>query len=140
MDVPGIANTILQMERQALGRWAQGDPDGFLEISAPHVTYFDPFVDKRLDGLAALRSLYDELRGKIHIDRFELLAPLVQVAGEAAVLTFQFESTGSEGKLLWNTTKVYQNTAAGWRIVHTHWAFNRPGAAPAPPQPAAAAV
>ncbi len=55
MDEPDIAKTILQMERLALGRWAQGDPEGFLEISAPNVTYFDPFVDKRLDGLAELR-------------------------------------------------------------------------------------
>lgn len=45
-----IASEIIALERGALERWCQGDPDGFLEISAPDVVYFDPFLDKRLDG------------------------------------------------------------------------------------------
>jgi hypothetical protein len=32
---------ILTMERQALTRWCNGDPSGFLEISAKDVVYFD---------------------------------------------------------------------------------------------------
>lgn len=123
------------MERNALERWAVGDPDGFLNISSPDVSYFDPFLDKRLDGLAALRALYGQLRGQIHIESFEMISPRVQAAGEAAILSFQFRSAGSEGSMLWNTTEVYQQTTAGWRIVHTHWAFNRPGARRAAPEP-----
>src|ERR1035437_4054114 len=105
MHEADIAAKIVELERIALSRWAQGDPDGVLELSAPGVTYFDPFVDKRLDGLDALRALYGQLRGQIRIEHFDLISPQVQVAGEAAVLSFQFQSSGSEGSMLWNTTE-----------------------------------
>jgi ketosteroid isomerase-like protein len=121
-----VAETIVELERAALERWGQGDPGGFLEISAPGVSYFDPFIERRLDGLAALRSMYDQIRGKIHIDRFEIIEPCVQVAGDVAVLTFRFQSHGSGGSMHWNTTEVYQRDENGWRIIHTHWAFHRP--------------
>jgi ketosteroid isomerase-like protein len=120
------AGTIIDMERAALERWGRGDPAGFLEISAPEVSYFDPFIERRLDGLPALRSWYDQIRGKVHIDRFEIIDPRVQIVGDIAVLTYRFDSQGSEGTLQWNTTEVYERTSAGWRIAHTHWAFHRP--------------
>jgi ketosteroid isomerase-like protein len=65
-------------------------------------------------------------RGKIHIDRFELIDPRVQLSGDLAVLTFRFDSHGSEGALRWNTTEVYQKGPAGWKIIHIHWAFHQP--------------
>jgi ketosteroid isomerase-like protein len=128
-----IAATLIELERRAMERWAHGDPDGFLELSDPEVSYFDPFVEHRLDGLDALRNLYEQLRGQVHIDTFNFIEPRVQVAGDAAVLSFRFRSSGNEGAMLWNTTEVYRRTAAGWRIVHTHWALHRPQLAPPSP-------
>jgi ketosteroid isomerase-like protein len=121
-----VAETIMELERDALERWGRGDPEGFLEISAPDLSYFDPFIERRLDGLAALRSMYEQIRGKIHIDRFEIIEPRVQVAGDVAVLTFRFKSYGGAGSIDWNTTEVYQRDQAGWRIIHTHWAPHQP--------------
>lgn len=135
MTEADVAKTLIAMERDALSRWGKGDPDGFLDISLPEVTYFDPFVEKRLDGLDALRTLYGQLRGQVLIEHFELIAPLVQVVGDGAVLSFQFRSSGSEGEMLWNTTEVYRRTADGWRILHTHWAFNQPNIAKPEPKP-----
>jgi hypothetical protein len=60
--------TLMSMERAAMDRWGNGDPDGFLEISDPEVVYFDPFIPKRINGIDALRQRYDGLRGKVHID------------------------------------------------------------------------
>lgn len=122
---PDPAGVLVALERAALERWVRGDPDGFLEICDPEVSYFDPFIERRLDGLDALRAWYEQMRGKVEIDRFEILDPRVQFAGDAAVLTFRFESD-SGAAAAWNTTEVYRKTAAGWRIVHTHWAFHRP--------------
>lgn len=99
MNEAEIAAHIVGLERASLERWGRGDPDGFLEITSPDVSYFDPFTERRLDGLAALRELYDTIRGKVHIDRFEILEPRVQVAGDVAILTFRFESHGSEGSM-----------------------------------------
>jgi ketosteroid isomerase-like protein len=121
-----VPETIMELDRAALERWGRGDPEGFLEISTPALSYFDPFIESRLDGLAALRTMYDEIRGKIHIDRSEIVEPRVQVAGDVAVLTFRFKSYGSGGLIDWNTTEVYQQGEAGWRIIHTHWAFHQP--------------
>ncbi|HYG99919.1 MAG TPA: nuclear transport factor 2 family protein [Terriglobales bacterium] len=118
--------TIIAMERAALDRWGNGDPDGFLEISDPQVVYFDPFLERRLNGREELRKLYDEIRGKIKVDRYEMLDPKVQVAGDMAVLTFNFVSHGSEGEMRWNTTEVYQRKEGKWRIVHTHWSLTQP--------------
>jgi len=120
------AETILSLERAALDRWGQGDPEGFLELSAPDVTYFDPFIDRRLDGLAALRSWYDQFRGKIRIDHYEIIDPHVQQTGDLAVLTFRFDSQGSEAVMRWNTTEVYRKGPDGWQLIHTHWAFHQP--------------
>jgi ketosteroid isomerase-like protein len=123
---PDYAGAILELERAAMERWGRGDPDGFIDLSAADVSYFDPFTECRLDGIAALRSLYDQFRGKIHIDRFEMIDPRVQVACDVAVLTYRFESHGSEGSMQWNTTEVYRKTQDGWKIIHTHWAFHQP--------------
>ncbi len=43
--------------------------------------------------------------------------------GDAAILTFQFDSYGSEGVMHWNCTEVYRRLGDGWKIVHKHWSF-----------------
>jgi ketosteroid isomerase-like protein len=121
-----IPEKILNLERAGLDRWGKGDPDGFLELNAPEVTYFDPFLERRLDGLAALTDWYEQARGKIRIDRDEILEPKVQVIGDAAILTYRFVSHGSEGSMRWNCTEVYQQTAGEWKIVHSHWSYTQP--------------
>ena len=130
MASPAVATDtaamILAMEKAAMDRWATGDVDGFLEISAPDVVYFDPFTAKRLNGIAELRALYNQFRGTFRIDHFEFVDPKVTVAGPVAVLTFNFVSSGSEGDMRWNTTEVYRLDGNDWRIIHTHWSFTQP--------------
>ena len=121
-----ITAKIVALERAALDRWGKGNPDGYLEINAADVTYFDPFLERRLDGLAALTAWYDQIRGKIKIDREEIINPRVQVIGDAAILTLQYVSQGSEGAMHWNCTEVYQRFGGEWKIVHSHWSFAKP--------------
>jgi hypothetical protein len=118
-----ISATIIAMECAALERWIHGDPSGFLEICAPDVVYFDPYREKRVDGLEALTALYKELWGKIQLDRFELLNPLVQVIGNAAVLTFNYVSYSGETESRWNCTEVYRRDGDRWQIIQTHWSY-----------------
>ena len=120
------ASTIIAMEQAALDRWGKGDPSGFLEISAPDVVYFDPFLERRLDDLEALTSYYEGIRGKIQIDRYELIDPKVQLCGDVAVLTFNYVSYGGETKNRWNCTEVYRWINRCWRIIQTHWSFTQP--------------
>jgi len=132
-----LLETLLARERAALTRWCQGDPTGFLEISAPDVVYFDPFLDRRLDGWQALADYYAPLRSTIFAARFEILNPLVQASGDLAILTFNFVSYGAattetgnaDGSVLrWNCTEVYrrQPTEGQWLIIQTHWSFTHP--------------
>ncbi len=60
-QVDAIAKHILALERAALDRWGKGDPNGYLEISADDVSYFDPFVGQRLDGIQSLTKWYDAI-------------------------------------------------------------------------------
>lgn len=121
------ADTLIAAETAALRRWAAGDPDGFLEICDSEVTYFDPFVPQRIDGLAALRAYYDTLRGQVKADHFELHAPTVVASDTLAVLSFNFTSTGGNDRYRWNCTEVYRRTGDAWRIVQTHWSLVQPG-------------
>jgi ketosteroid isomerase-like protein len=122
-----IAAEVIALERAALDRWGQGDPSGFLDICAPDVVYFDPFLDFRIDGLAALTLYYEAIRGQIEIERYELLNPHVQSAGRIAVLTFNYVSTSAAGnEVRWNCTEVYRKDSGNWRIIQTHWSFTNP--------------
>lgn len=125
-----IAEKIIAMERAALERWGQGDPSGFLEISADDVVYFDPFQPRRLNGIEELRALYESIRSTFRIARFELIDPLVQVVGDMAVLTFNYVAEDTnEATSRWNCTEVYRREAGTWRIIQTHWSFTQPGGA-----------
>ncbi len=125
-----VAATIVGLERAALERWAKGDPSGFLEISAPQVTYFDPMLEKRLDGHAALSALYETARGQIRLAGFDLVNPRVEAAGDLAVLSFNFVSWGDDGvpgpMSRWNCSEVYRRIDGRWLIVHTHWSLTKP--------------
>ena len=124
-----IRDKVLTLERAALDRWGKGDPGGYLELCAPDVTYFDPFVAKRVDGFDAIEQYYAPVTGKISVDRFEFVNPHVKVSGEIAVLTFNLvdhirgadgvESIGTR----WNVTEVYQHSAGEWKIVHAHFSY-----------------
>jgi len=125
VDENKTAAEIIAMEKAALELWGKGDPSGFLELSDPDVVYFDPFLEQRIDGLDALTRYYETIRGKVHIDRFELLNPNVQFCGDAAVLTFNYVSFSGEKTSRWNCTEAYKRTKKGWWIIQTHWSITQ---------------
>jgi ketosteroid isomerase-like protein len=123
---------IVAMERAALDRWGAGDPLGYLEIMAADVTYFDPTLERRVDGLSAMTDLLVPFTGKIRVDRYAMVRPLVQRYGDAAILTFNLVSyrtrpDGTEAAIShWNSTEAYARIDGHWRIVHSHWSFVQP--------------
>ena len=126
-DQAAIAATIIDMERAALERWGKGDPFGFIEICADDVVYFDPFQERRLNGIDELRALYESIRGQVSIARFDLIDPRVQAVADMAVLTFNYVAEGTnEVTSRWNCTEVFRRDGGVWRIVQTHWSFTRP--------------
>src|SRR5262245_60299919 len=123
--------TIIALERGALDRWGKGDPQGYVDIYAPDITYYDPMLDKRVDGLTAMKEYLRPIAGKVHIDSYELIDPKVQQTGDIALLTVNVLShartpAGQPIDVRWNSTEVYRRSQGQWRIIHSHWSFTRP--------------
>jgi Ornithine cyclodeaminase/mu-crystallin family/Calcium/calmodulin dependent protein kinase II association domain len=91
-----LEGAIISAKRTAasavLDRWGKGDPQGYLEIMDADLPYFDPFLEKRLDGLDAMKEFLKPFAGKIKVDRFDMLNPKVQRDGDMALLTFNLLS------------------------------------------------
>lgn len=123
-----ISDKIISLEKEALERWNNGDPSGYLELSANDVVYFDPFLNKRLNGHAELTQLYESIRGTIKVDKYEMINPLVQGNEGIAVLTFNLVSYTGSMVSKWNCTEVFRKETDGnWKIIQTHWSFTSPG-------------
>ncbi len=117
-----IPQTIIALEKEALEKWNQGDPSGYLDLSADDVTYFDPSIEQRLDGLDNLRKYYEPIKGQINISEYEMINPKVTATKEMAVLTFNLHSYKADTVYKWNCTEVYRLESDGqWKIVQTHW-------------------
>ena len=122
-----LVEKLIRMEKKALDSWGNGDPSGFLDISAEDVVYFDPSRDRRVNGRPELRHLYDSLRGAIHVERYEMLNPRVQSVNSMAVLTFNLVSYELHKVTRWNCTEVYRLEPGGeWKIIQTHWSLTKP--------------
>jgi ketosteroid isomerase-like protein len=123
---------VMAVERTALERWGKGDPGGFLDTYAPEITYFDPSVERRVDGLPAMKALLEPVRGKLRIDRREILNPKVQRYGEIAVLSYNIvnyekQADGTERQMRpWNVTEVFRLVDGKWRTIHSHFSFTKP--------------
>ncbi|MFT3737842.1 MAG: nuclear transport factor 2 family protein [Breznakibacter sp.] len=126
-NAPGLSEKIIAMEKRALEQWNNGNPSGFLDISANDVVYFDPFTAQRLDGHGKLTELYEGIRGQVKIDRYEMVNPLVHAVENMAVLTFNLNSYMGTDIHKWNCTEVYRREADGsWKIIQTHWSLTQP--------------
>lgn len=117
---------ILALERQAMDGWRAGNPDPAMALASPEITYFHAVTQKRLDGLAAVRDLYEKYRGIPLFDSYDILDPRLQIAGDAAVLTYHFVRHNGSAVSHWNATQVYQRGKDGWRVIHSHWSTVQP--------------
>jgi uncharacterized protein (TIGR02246 family) len=124
-----MTNEILTLEKAAMERWRNGDPFGFVELSAEDILYIDVGQIKPIQGLEAFRLYMKQFEGKIFYQKSEFIAPKVVMAGDAALLTYNYRSTvfTVEGMISaqtpWNATEVYFRREGKWKIVHTHWSF-----------------
>ncbi|MDD2264996.1 MAG: nuclear transport factor 2 family protein [Bacteroidales bacterium] len=123
-----IKATIIALEEQALTLWNNGNPDGFLELSTDDVIYIDPAFESKLEGKKALEDYYNTIRGKIKIDLYKMIDPVVQVSPGVAVLTYNYEAQRDGMVFTMNCTEVYRlDSTNTWKIIHTHWSFVQPG-------------
>lgn len=124
----GISQVIISLEKEALEKWNNGNPDGFLDLSDEDVVYFDPFLEQKLEGWEQLKAHYEPLRGQAQVNWSEMIRPTVQSTGDMAVLTFNYNCSTLAGEHYhWNCTEVYRcNPANEWKIIQTHWSLVKP--------------
>lgn len=121
-----ISQTIIALETAALDAWLQGNPTPYLELYSKDLTYFDPAHEWRIDGLDKIIELYESMRGKIKMDKFEIVNPVVQAAGSMAVLTYNLHTYLGENVWKENCTEVYMlEEDNNWRIIHSHWSMTK---------------
>ncbi len=119
------AREVLALERTTLDGWQMGNPDPLLAISDPEITYFHVVTDQRLDGLPAVRALFEGYRGRPLFDSYEMAEPKVQSSGDTAILTYTLVRHVGTATTRWNATQVYQRKKEGWRIIHSHWSATK---------------
>lgn len=126
MDKTIISETIIALETGALEAWHNGNPSPFLELYSKDYTYFDPGMEKRLDGWDNINGYYESMRGKVKMDRFEMINPVVQISDTMAVLTYNLQSYTGETVFKENCTEVYRLEGNGeWKIIHSHWSITK---------------
>jgi ketosteroid isomerase-like protein len=119
---------VLALERAAMDGWHTGTPAPALAAFDPSVTFFHIMTGGRLDGVSAVKGLYDGYRGISLFDSYEIVKPKVQVAGEVAILTYILTTQKGSTATRWNATQVYRRTKDGWRVIHGHWSQTMPPA------------
>jgi ketosteroid isomerase-like protein len=92
----------------------------------PGITYFHLVSEKRVEGIAAVRALFDGYRGMPLFDSYEIAQPKVQEAGDVAVLSYLLVTRNGGITRRWNATQVFQKKKEGWRVVHSHFSANNP--------------
>lgn len=128
MDQRTITETIIALETAALEAWHNGNPSPYLDLYSKDFTYFDPVQERRLDGWDKIKALYENMRGAVKMEKFEMINPVVQSAGTMAVLTYNLHSYS--GETLWkeNCTEVYRLEENNkWHIIHSHWSLTSAG-------------
>jgi uncharacterized protein (TIGR02246 family) len=134
-SVDTLLEELVALERSALDRWTKLDPDGFLDLYSPEISYFDPTTEARVNGRQAIETRLAPMRTvKLPFTnpRYEIVQPAVQRHGDVAVLTFNLVNYGTPpGRpetvvSRWNSTEVYRRVEGAWKIIHSHWSFTRP--------------
>src|SRR5436189_1817872 len=96
-SVDRLLDELVALERSALDRWIRLDPQGYFDLQAPEVTYFDPFTERRVDGLDAMQlrlAPMKKMKPPFTDPRYDMIDPKVQRLGDVALLTFNLVNYG----------------------------------------------
>ena len=123
MPVERLLNELLAREREALDHWSSGNTPGYAAMMDEGATYFDHVTRSRLTGRSAVDAHVRAFEGQFSIPRYEIVNPVVHHDGDLAVLAFNWDPYGADGRLIvrWNATSVYRRVNGDWRMLHAHW-------------------
>jgi ketosteroid isomerase-like protein len=126
-----ILEEMIALEQSKLDLWyGESDPSAYVAEVADDATAFDAFVRMKRDFGEGIREAYRGFEGLIpHVD-YEIVDPAVDVRGDIVIFTFFIEGTIVDDPDApygpWNVTKVFNRTADGWEMIHTHFSVPPP--------------
>lgn len=122
-DEQRVSEMILSQLEGAFERWYSGDPFGYLALMSEEMTYFSPFLNKRLDGKQAVAAVIEPIEGQIQVPNYDIRDPSLQLGDNIAVFTFHLDELDEDGELMtgWKVTEVYRQVGEKWRIIHAHY-------------------
>lgn len=124
-----IAETIIQMEKDALAKFYKGDTSDYQNLwSKDSFTYFDGNTFQRIDNYEDIYDfLMTRVEGKLSAKSWNFVSPRVQFGIDMAVLTYQLHAETNYGESHYNVIEVYQiNKSNDWEVIHSTWAAIRP--------------
>jgi len=120
-----ISAIVLSIEKTALHRWNNGDPFGFIDSYADDISYFSPGHNNRIDSIGAMNNLLAPIKGKIYIEKTQMINPRVQISGQTAILTYvlinYIKNESGRDTSYWHSTSVYKEIKGEWKVIHSHW-------------------
>lgn len=123
---PEEIQTLVDFEQQIQWRWSSGDPVGYMDALAEHVTYVDPLAEHFLVGREAVRKHFKRIHADAGITRQEYHNEIARALSEEEVLlTFGFttyKNDNGEEKLFlsWNMSLIFRKTNGAWLMTHGH--------------------
>lgn len=119
-----IKDTIVELEKEALDQWSNGNPGGYVQNGAIDMTYVDDIgAHDLIIGLDHITQYAQSLKEMIPPHKYEMAGTKVQQFGDTAILSYQYHPFTLEGQpqTKWRTTVVYALLDGVWKIVHANW-------------------
>lgn len=127
-----VARAVIARERAAVEAWQRKDKSYFADYVTDDSTYFGPMSPYlETDPKVNLLPKFEQHAERYRVVDWQMYNPRVQVYGDAAVLTYNAQSTLDVGgrplQYTSKVTQVYARQGSSWRVVHGHESVN-PGA------------
>ena len=116
-----IEKELVAMERASMDGWLKGNSGPMLTASDPDITLFHVMTERRIEGVAAVKALYDGYGGRPLFDSYQIVNPKARSGGDMAVLSYQLVTRNGDATRNWNATQVYQRKIGVWKVIHTHF-------------------
>lgn len=117
---------VLDVVRSWNNTFAKNDVERYFGYVDPEITVLTPANPYRIEGLDQDREEFEFslASGKTRVNLFQMMQPKVQLAGDAAVVTYFWRGAlgpaDSASMAHFKETDVFVRRAEGWKLLHVH--------------------
>ncbi len=125
-----LEELVADIEAELEVYYGESDPSRYVAKYAEDITYFDPWVDGKLEGRVAASDHLMAFTGTIPPFAYEVVNADVELEGDTAIFSYEIDLSGPDGEdvLTWNVTEIFRDAQGDRELIHAH--FGVAGAAP----------